>query len=95
MTPVSLVTVNSTPERARCITVIGAAILAEVGDTHQPERAQRRVIELATALDVSDAHRYMIQHWMFPWPAANHLLEEIGQFRPFQSDNQSRSFRLP
>jgi hypothetical protein len=44
------------PERARCITVIGATILAEVDDTHKPERAQSRVIEATTALDVSDAN---------------------------------------
>jgi hypothetical protein len=50
------------PERARCITVIGAAIVAEVDDTHNSERAQSRVIEATTALDVGDAHRYMIQH---------------------------------
>ena len=47
-------------ERTRRSTIIGAAALAEVDNACKPERAQSGVIETTTALDVSDAHGYMI-----------------------------------
>ena len=52
-------------ERARCSTIIGATALTEVDDAYKAERAQSRIIEATTTLDVGDAHRHMIQHRMY------------------------------
>ena len=51
------------------------AHLAEVDDAYKPERAQRSIIETTTTVDVSDTHRDMIQHRMFPlgWLPQNSL----------------------
>jgi hypothetical protein len=38
-------------KRARCCAIIGAAALAEIDDAYGPEQTQRRVIEMATAVD--------------------------------------------
>ena len=46
--------------RPRRSTIIRAAALAEVDNACKPERAQSGVIETTTALDISDAHGYMI-----------------------------------
>jgi hypothetical protein len=43
-------------ERARGSTVIGAAATAEVDNAHKPERAQSRIIETTTTVDISHAH---------------------------------------
>src|SRR5262249_57395410 len=48
-------------ERARRGAVIGAA--AEVHDTDQPERPQRRVIEAAAPVDVTHAQGNMVEHF--------------------------------
>src|SRR5262249_28669682 len=49
-------------ERAWCCAIVGAAALAEIDDAYQPERTQCRVIKTATAVDVGDTQRDMIQH---------------------------------
>jgi hypothetical protein len=49
-------------ERARCCAIVGAAARAEIYNAYQPERTQRRVIKTATAVDVTDTHRNMIEH---------------------------------
>src|SRR5271169_5333162 len=41
-------------KRTRCCAIVGAAALAEVNDAHEPERAQRGVVETATAVDIAD-----------------------------------------
>jgi hypothetical protein len=62
------------PDRPRCFTIVGAAIPAEVDDTYKPKRAQSRVIEATTTLDVSDAYRYVIQHGLSSWVIGTHRL---------------------
>jgi hypothetical protein len=41
-------------EGSRCGPIIGAAAAAEIDDTDQPKRLQRRVIESAATIDVAD-----------------------------------------
>src|SRR5262249_20637782 len=52
-------------ERTRCSTIVRASVLAEVNDADKPERAQSCVIETAATVEISDAHRHMIQHGLF------------------------------
>ena len=66
-------------ERARCSTIIGAAAIAEVDGAYKPERAQSRVVETTTTVDVGDAHRHMIQHRMFPLGELQRICWKIGQ----------------
>ena len=82
MISASLVIVNSTPSEPGH-TVVGAATLAEIDDTYKPERAQHPVIELSTAVDVSDTHRHMIQHGCSLRSTPENLLEK--------SENSSNS----
>jgi Aldehyde dehydrogenase family len=49
-------------ERARCCAIVGAAALAEIYDAYEPEGTQRRIVKTATAVNVPDAHRNMIEH---------------------------------
>ena len=49
-------------ERGRCCAIVGAAACAEIYDAYQRERTQRRVIKTATAVDVTDTQRNMIEH---------------------------------
>jgi hypothetical protein len=62
-----------------CSTIIGAAVIDEVDDADKPERAQSRVIETTATVDVSDAHRHMIQHRTFPLGQLQRICWKIGQ----------------
>lgn len=46
--------------------VVGSTAFAEVDGPHDPQRAQGGVIELATALEISHAKGYMVQHIVAP-----------------------------
>src|SRR5438445_5253069 len=49
-------------ERPRCGAIIRTATVAEIDDTYESKWTQRCVVETATALDIGDAQRDVIQH---------------------------------
>jgi hypothetical protein len=57
-------------QRARCCAIVGAAALAEIYDAYKPERPQCCVIKTATAVEVTDTHRNMIEHRIPSYRAA-------------------------
>jgi hypothetical protein len=48
-------------ERARRRAVVGPAVVAKIDDAQEPERAQGRVVKTATAVNVADTYRDVIE----------------------------------